>query len=99
MKNNEKELSGPPQADLNAFVEKGNYRVKVETIEIENPHDGRIRRLKEIVLFFVALLMVLGIFGFCLFVVFSSTYNNDEKKWATTALGVILSSLITYLVS
>src|SRR3990167_8289927 len=87
-----------PQADLNAFVEKGNYRIKLETIENEHPKDASIRRTKDLVLFFVALFMVLGIFVFCVFVVFSHEYGNEEKKWATTALGVIISSLVTHLV-
>lgn len=95
----EKELLNLPKADLNAFVEKGNYRIKLESIEVEHPQDAKLRRLKELVLFLVALLMILGVFCFCLFVVFSPIYSSEEKKWATTALGIILSALVTYLVS
>ncbi len=87
-----------PQASLEDFAKKGNYRLKLETIEEENPKDANIRRTKDLVLFFVALFMILGIFVFCVLVVFSHEYGADEKKWATTALGVIISSLITHLV-
>lgn len=87
-----------PQTSVDALVEKRNYRLKLETIEEEHPKDANIRRIKEVVLFFITLLILLGISAFCVFVIFSHKYSSDEEKWATTFLGVIVSALITHLV-
>lgn len=87
-----------PQASVDAVVKKGNYRLKLETIEEEHPQDAKIRRMKDVVLFFIALLIVVSLSAFCIFVIFSHKFNGDDKKWATTFLGVVISSLITHLV-
>ncbi len=87
-----------PQVDLGNFADNENYNVKIESIKKEHPSDARNRRFKDMCLFIVALIMVLVIFAFCMYVIFNQLSNENDKKWATTIVSGIISALLGYMV-
>lgn len=64
----------------------------------EHPKDAKIRRIKECLLFFIVLIMILGVFGYCVSVLFDVKSLDDERKWATIVITAIISALLGYVV-
>jgi uncharacterized membrane protein HdeD (DUF308 family) len=83
---------------LGSFADSENYNVKIESVKREHPSDARNRRFKDMALFIVALVMVLAIFVFCMYVICNHGSNDNDKKWATTIVSGIISALLGYMV-
>ncbi|MBA2710470.1 MAG: hypothetical protein H0U57_07765 [Tatlockia sp.] len=51
-----------PKATLDAFAEKGNLRIKIESIHDEHEDDALLRRFKDKWLFLVTLFLIIAAF-------------------------------------
>lgn len=81
--------------DLAAFAE--THQVNVSVVPVESPADARIRRGKDVALFAVALLGVIAIAGYCLYVTVTRVGSADDAKWAASTLTAIVGGLLGYL--
>lgn len=81
--------------DINEVVRDHNYKVTITPPE--HPKDACIRQIKDVVLFFVALLLILGVCFFCIYVLVDHSFSIDDKKWATSILFSIVSAFLGYL--
>lgn len=70
----------------------------IKTYHEEHLIDAKIRRIKDCIVFFVVLTMILGVFGYCVAVIFNVRSLDEEKKWATIVSTAIISVLLGYLV-
>ncbi|KTD56316.1 hypothetical protein Lsan_3004 [Legionella santicrucis] len=64
----------------------------------EHPTDVKIRRIKDCLLFFIVLVMILGVFCYCVSVFFDVKSFDEDRKWATLVITAIISALLGYLV-
>jgi uncharacterized protein (DUF983 family) len=69
--------------------------LKVEADETEG--DAKVRRVKDLALFFSALIAVAIVLGLCLWVAIASP-SADDKRWSTSILTAIVGGLVGYLV-
>ena len=81
--------------DLAAFAE--THQVNVSVVPVESPADARVRRGKDIALFAVALMGVLAVAGYCLYVLIARIGSADDAKWAAATLTAIVGGLLGYL--
>jgi len=85
------------EIDLNELANNDNLRLSITSVPEENPIDAKIRRIKDVVLFSITLILVLSAFAFCAFVLFDAQFSPDDKKWATAISSSIISAFIGYL--
>ncbi|MBS0351871.1 MAG: hypothetical protein JSR33_11965 [Proteobacteria bacterium] len=71
--------------------------LSIETPAQENPDDARFRRCKDMILFFVGLVLLLGAFSFCAYVLLSHTFSADDEKWATAIASSIVTGFLAYI--
>ncbi|ARB91811.1 hypothetical protein [Legionella longbeachae] len=64
----------------------------------EHPTDAKIRRIKDCLLFVIVLIMILGVFCYCVSVFFNIRSFDEDRKWATLVITAIISALLGYLV-
>ena len=81
--------------DLASFAE--THQVNVSVVPVENPADAQVRRGKDVALFGVALLGVLAVAGYCLYVLVVRIGSTDDAKWAAATLTAIVGGLLGYL--
>ena len=86
------------QIDLNEIANNPKLGLKLSSSQEEHPKDARVRRFKAISLFIAALLMVLSAFAFCGYVLLSSHFDANDKKWAMTVASGMVSALLGYLI-
>ncbi len=63
----------------------------------EHPIDARLRRIKDCILFFIVLVMTVGLFCFCVSIILDVRSLDDDKKWASIGVASIFSMLLGYL--
>ncbi len=81
---NNKELT---QVDLNTFANAQNLRVKIETIEEEQPEDAKLRRWKDKCLFIVTLTSISIVFLICI----GLLIFNQNSPYAGIALNAVIA--------
>lgn len=64
----------------------------------EHPADAKIRRIKDCLLFFIVLIMILGVFCYSISVFFDVKSFDEDRKWATLMITAIIAALLGYLV-
>ena len=85
------------QIDLNEIANNAHLNLSITSNAEENPIDAYIRRSKDIVLFSIALFFVLCAFLFCGYVILGKNFSYDDKKWALTIAGSIISAFLGFL--
>lgn len=85
------------QIDINELASNPKLSLRIISNQDENPKDAYIRRLKDIVLFFVTVIFILCTFIFCGCMLLSDNSNAEDKKWATSIAASIISGLLGYL--
>ncbi len=83
--------------DLNELAKSHHLELTLTASQEEDPGDARIRRFKEIALFLLSILLVVCVFLFCVYILFSTQASAVDQKWATTLIGAIISGLLGYL--
>lgn len=81
------------QSDLNLNDLIKNGILKIESVSNEHEIDAKIRRIKDIALFVVVLLMITTIFAWSVYTLF----KNPTDKYAMTFMTTIATSTLTYL--
>jgi hypothetical protein len=92
---------GPEKNKVSSSEEnlKNNQNEKIiKTCNEEHQMDAKIRRIKDCLLFFIVLIMVLGVFYFCVLALFSVRSLDYEKEWARIIITAIISALLGYLI-
>ena len=84
------------QIDLNEIANNSNLSLTITSSSEENPTDAYIRRSKNIISFVVAMLLILSAFSFCGYIILSKNFSADDKKWATTLAGIIVSAFLGF---
>ena len=85
------------EIDLNELLKSKHLNLSIETPAQEHPDDARFRRFKDTILFFVALILLLGAFGFCAYILLSHSFSADDEKWATAIASSIITGFLAYL--
>lgn len=83
--------------DLNEVANNSNLSVSITSTQEENSQDACIRRVKDIILFSVALLFVITIFCFGAYFLVSSHSSQDDKKWGLAIASSVLSAFLGFL--
>lgn len=83
--------------DLNKIANSSNLKVSITSIEDEHPKDASIRRIKDVTLFFLIIILTISSFIFCCYVILGNRFNGDEKKWAMTLAGSITTGAIGFV--
>jgi len=86
-----------PQIDLNEIANNSNLSLTITSNAEENPIDARLRRIKDLILFAIAIIFTLSAFSLCLYVTFSNNFSSDNKKWAAAIASNILSAFLGFL--
>lgn len=81
--------------NLDELINKSQLNFSL-TSENEHPKDADIRRIKDMSLFFVTVILVLSAFLFCGYILLNKDFSPDDKKWATAIASSIVSSLLGY---
>ncbi|MFJ1269162.1 hypothetical protein ACD661_11395 [Legionella lytica] len=69
-----------------------------KTCNEEYQTDAKIRRVKDCLLFSIALIMILGVFYFSVLVFFNVRSLDYEKEWASIIITAIISALLGYII-
>jgi len=85
------------EIDLNELLKSKHLNLSIETPEEEDPDDAKFRRCKEMILFFVSLILLLGAFSFCAYILLSHRFSMDDEKWATAIASSIITGFLAYL--
>jgi len=83
--------------DLNEIANNSNLEVSIRSEKGENPKDACHRRLKDMILFVTAIIMVLCVFGYCAYLVINQQTSDDSRRWAMATLTMVISGLLGYL--
>ena len=83
--------------DLNQLANNPKLSLSITSTQDENPIDTRIRHFKEITLFTLTILLILCVFSFCVYLLITPRANSEDKKWAMTIAGSIISALLGYV--
>lgn len=83
--------------DLNEVANNGNLSISITSTQEENPHDAKIRRIKDVSLFFVTLTLVVVVFIFCGYTIFNSAATSVNQKWAMAIDASIVTALLGYI--
>ena len=73
-----------------------SHDLELSVSRAEHPDDARLRRIKDYVLFSVAILFLVAVGGYCLYVIATRAGSTDEIKWANTILYSVLAGLVGY---
>ena len=73
------------------------HEVSVKLEKSESDGDARVRRLKDLALFFSALAGVFILLSLCIYVAMTSP-SPEDKRWSTSILTAIVGGLVGYLV-
>lgn len=85
------------QIDLNELAKSHKLELSITASQDENPKDANVRRFKEILLVILCTIMVLCAFTYCGYVLINNHSSSDDKKWAMTIAGIIISGSLGYL--
>jgi len=83
--------------DLNTLANNPKLNLQISSIQEEDPLDARLRRIKDIILFIMAISFITGAFIYCGYTLLNFTSTADDKKWVTVIAGSIISALLGYL--
>ncbi|WP_377157551.1 hypothetical protein ACFJIX_02620 [Roseateles sp. UC29_93] len=72
------------------------FRASIEPPE--PPADGKVRRLKDLTLFFVSTFILLTLVGFSVFVLTDACVAEEERKWATSTLTMAFGGVLGWLI-
>ncbi len=81
--------------DLNNPPPGHKYNLVVDLVE--SPAERNVRLIKDITLFFVAVVFVGAIFFYCFSTLYNATATAEEQKWAMSVLWAIGAGLLGYL--
>lgn len=59
--------------------------------------DAKYKRIKELILILVGLIMMISVVGFCIWVILRENSTPDEKKIAFGIVGLIVSTFLGYI--
>ncbi len=80
-----------PKDTLDAFAEKGNLRIKIESIHDEHNEDALLRRFKDKWLFITTLLVILGTFiSIILFIAFHPE-SSQTGAAMSSGIGLVMA--------
>jgi cytochrome c biogenesis protein CcdA len=82
--------------DLNSPPPGHKFNISVERDETEG--ERKVRLFKDVVLFVVAIIFMLIIFGYCFHTLFSLDTSPDAKRWAQSVLSAVIGGLSGYLI-
>ena len=82
--------------DLNQPPPNHSYSVSIEREETEG--ERRVRLVKDMTLFFVAISFVMVMAWLCVSTLNAESASADEKKWAMSLLSAATGGIIGYLV-
>jgi hypothetical protein len=85
------------QVDLNELANNPKLSLSILSNQDEHPQDAYIRRFKDIILFSTTIILLSCAFLFCGYILVSSNFSSDDKKWATVIASSIISALLGYL--
>lgn len=85
------------QFDINEIANNPKLSLSITSAQDEDPTDAYIRRGKEVTLFLVAIILLICVFSFCGFVLFSHNFTPDDKKWCLAIASSIVSAFLGYL--
>ncbi|ANH69014.1 hypothetical protein [Mitsuaria sp. 7] len=60
--------------------------------------DGKVRRIKDLTLFFVSTFILLTLVGFSVFVLTDACVTEEERKWATSTLTMAFGGVLGWLI-
>ena len=86
-----------PQIDINELANNPKLNLSITSSQDEPAQDAFIRRFKEVTLFSFTIILILFVFLFCGYILLSSHFSADDKKWATAVESSIVSALLGYL--
>jgi hypothetical protein len=72
------------------------FRASIESPESQA--DGKVRRIKDLALFFVSTFILLTLVGFSLFVLLSACVAEDDRRWATSTLTTVFGGVLGWLI-
>lgn len=64
----------------------------------EEPADGRVRRVKDLTLFFFSAVLLAVIVGFSLWLLSSSCVLEEDRRWATSTLTAVFGGVLGWLI-
>jgi hypothetical protein len=73
------------------------HEVSLKVEKSESEGDAKLRRVKDLALFFFALIGVVLLLGLCVYVSLTTT-SPEDKRWSTSILTAIVGGLVGYLV-
>ncbi len=79
--------------DLGKVTFASHVQYAITPVMQEDSIDGKIRRVKDLTLFFVALVMVLSAFIYCVTIL----NQNPNNEWAMVIASSIISALLGFL--
>jgi hypothetical protein len=83
--------------DLNAIANNPKLNLQISSVQEENPFDARLRRVKDIILFVMAISFITAAFAYCGYTLITASSTADDKKWVSVIAGSIISALLGYL--
>jgi hypothetical protein len=81
--------------DLNNIPPNHNFDIKLS--KEEDSADKNIRRIKDIVVFLLAIGLVVSICYMCFETLHSQSASQEEKKWAMSIFSATAAGIIGYL--
>lgn len=98
-----------PQTSIDEILKNPDLleQIKFSRAETKEDRDARIererldhwdRRVKGRILFGLVILMVLIVVGYCLYTLTNANASLDDRKWAQTIVGSIITAFIGYLI-
>lgn len=72
------------------------FRASIEPPEA--PADGKVRRIKDLTLFFVSAFILLTLVGFSVFVLTDACVVEEDRKWATSTLTTVFGGVLGWLI-
>jgi len=82
--------------DLDAALRSGNLTLSIDPTE--NQEDAKYRRLREFILFVVAITIVVVALVLSTLFLYESSTSAEDKKWVQSLLTLIIGSFMGYLV-
>lgn len=89
------EQQAPQKWDFSSPPSNHQMTLKVEATE--TPGDAKVRQVKDLALFFSALLAVGLVMALCMYVALTSP-SADDKRWSTSILSAVVGGMVGYLV-
>lgn len=74
------------------------HHLEASVKPVESIPDGQARRLKDLSLFFVSVLILVTIVAFSIFLLSSQCVPDDDRKWALSTLTAVFGGVLGWLI-